>query len=93
MLANYGSAKAAKCEDLEKVIVDDNPETFFQIEIQLPTQEKEELVEFLRKNVDVFAWNAYETLRVDPSFICHYLNEGHTYSTGNDGSKIGRAHV
>ena len=22
----------------------------------------------------MFAWNAYETLRVDPSFICHYLN-------------------
>ena len=81
MLADYGSAEATKYEDLEKVIVDDNPETFFQIEIQLPTQEKEELVEFLRKNVDVFAWNAYETLRVDPSFICHYLNVNPSVTT------------
>ena len=27
-----------------------------------------------RKNVDVFAWSAYEALGVDPSFICHHIN-------------------
>ena len=32
------------------------------------------MVEFLRKNIDVFAWNAYEAPGVDPSFICHHLN-------------------
>ena len=32
------------------------------------------MVEFLRKNVDVFAWNEYEAPGIDPSFICHYLN-------------------
>ena len=32
------------------------------------------MVEFLRKNVDVFAWDAYEALGVDPNFICHHLN-------------------
>jgi len=32
------------------------------------------LIEFLKRNIDVFAWNAYEALRVDPSFICHHLN-------------------
>ena len=31
-------------------------------------------MEFLKKNVDVFAWNAYEAPRVNPSFICHHLN-------------------
>jgi len=31
-------------------------------------------VEFLKTNVDVFAWNAYEAPGVDPSFICHHLN-------------------
>jgi len=40
----------------------------------LPSREKEELIDFLRENIDVFAWNAYEALRVDPSFICHHLN-------------------
>ena len=28
---------------------------------------------FLRRNIDVFAWNVYET-RVDPDFICNHLN-------------------
>ena len=31
-------------------------------------------MEFLKANVDVFAWNAYEALRVDLSFICNHLN-------------------
>nr|XP_023920606.1 uncharacterized protein LOC112032105 [Quercus suber] len=45
-----------------------------KIEAQLPLLEKEELIEFLRKNVDVFTWSAYETPRVDPSFMYHHLN-------------------
>ena len=40
----------------------------------MPLQEKERLLEFLRANVDVFAWNSYEALRVDPNFIFHRLN-------------------
>ena len=39
----------------------------------MPHQEKEKLIEFLRGNIDVFAWNAYEAPRVDPDFICHHL--------------------
>ena len=35
---------------------------------------KEQLVNLLRRNVDVFAWDAYEAPRVDPNFICHHLN-------------------
>ena len=56
------------------VMVGDDPEKFFLIGAQLPPYEKEELVEFLRKNIDMFAWNAYEAPGVDPSFICHHLN-------------------
>ena len=66
-------AEDAKCEDLVKVTIGDNPKKFFQIGSQLPHQEKEELIEFLRRNIDVFAWNAYEALGVDPEFICHHL--------------------
>ena len=29
---------------------------------------------FLKKNIDVFAWSAYEAHRVDPNLICHHLN-------------------
>nr|XP_023882464.1 uncharacterized protein LOC111994817 [Quercus suber] len=47
---------------------------FFLVGAQLSPQEKEELLAFLRRNVNVFAWNAYEAPGVDPDFICHYLN-------------------
>ena len=56
------------------MIVGDDPERFFQVRSQLPPREKEELIGFLRKNVDVFAWDAYGVLRIDPNFICHHLN-------------------
>ena len=56
------------------MVIDNDPEKFFQVGVQLPPQEKQELIEFLRKNVDVFAWNAYEAPGVDPDFICHHLN-------------------
>ena len=64
----------AKCEDLEKVVIGDDSEKFFQIEAQIPPQEKEELKEFLKRNVDVFTQNAYEASGVNPNFICHHLN-------------------
>ena len=63
-----------KCEDLDKVVIGDDPERFFQVGAQLPLQEREQLVELLRRNVDVFAWDAYEALGLDPKFIYHHLN-------------------
>ena len=41
---------------------------------QLLAHEKHALIEFLRDNVDVFAWNACEAPGIDPDFICHHLN-------------------
>ena len=64
----------AKCEDLERVIVGNDPEKFFQIGAKLPLYEREQLVEFLRENADVFAWSTYEASVIDPSFTCHHLN-------------------
>ena len=32
------------------------------------------MLAFLRKNIDVFAWSAYDALGVNPNFICHHLN-------------------
>ena len=74
MLLDNGSIEEAKCEDLEKVVVGDNPEKFFQVGSQLPPQEREGLIKFLRKNVDVFVWSVYEAPGVDPNFIFHHLN-------------------
>ena len=57
-----------------KITIGDDPEKFFQVESQLPLQEREELIEFFKQNIDAFAWNTYEALGVDLEFICHHLN-------------------
>ena len=54
------TAEGAECENLEKIVIDNDLERFFQVGAQLPPQEKEELIEFLRRNIDVFAWSAFE---------------------------------
>ena len=74
MIPIDGTSDEVKCEDLVKISIGDDLEKFFQVGSQLPQQEREELVEFLKRNIDVFAWNAYEALGVDPDFICHHLN-------------------
>ena len=56
------------------MIIGDDTERFFQVGSQLPYRENEGLIGYLRKNVDVFAWDAYNALGVDPDFICHHLN-------------------
>ena len=40
----------------------------------MPPQEKEELVEFLKRNIDMFAWDACDAPGIDPDFIYHHLN-------------------
>nr|XP_023929875.1 uncharacterized protein LOC112041189 [Quercus suber] len=68
-----GPDEGTRCEDLTKVVIGDDPDRFFQVGSQLPLREKEELIEFLKRNLDVFAWNPYEAPGVDPEFICHHL--------------------
>ena len=56
------------------MIIDIDPEKFFQVGAQLATHEKQALIEFLRDNVDIFSWDACEAPGIDPDFICHHLN-------------------
>ena len=67
-------AEGAKCEELEKITINNDDERYFQVGVKLPPREKEELVVFLKRNVDMFAWSAYKALGVDSNFICHHLN-------------------
>ena len=62
------------CKELEKVTIREDVDRYFQVRIQLLVEDKRQLVDFLKHNLDVFAWNAYEALRVDLEFICHQLN-------------------
>ena len=74
MLSIDETSEDVECEDLVKVIIRDDPEKFFQVRSQLPQQEREDLIGFLKQNIDVFAWNTYEAPGVDPEFICHHLS-------------------
>ncbi|XP_075661702.1 uncharacterized protein LOC142631421 [Castanea sativa] len=47
--------------------------TMAAVSSTLHLKEKEELVVFLRRNVNVFVWSAYEAPKMDPNFICHHL--------------------
>ena len=67
-------AEGAKCEQLEKVVIGDDEKKFFQFEAWLPPWERQQLMDFLRRNIDAFAWSAYGASGVDPDFICHHLN-------------------
>ena len=62
------------CEQLERIVIGDDEEKFFQVGVQLPPREKEELIDFLKRNINVFAWSTYGALGVDSNFICHHLN-------------------
>ena len=37
-------------------------------------RERIELIEFLKSNIEVFAWMPFEMLRIDPNFIMNELN-------------------
>lgn len=68
------SNSLASCEELEKVVIEKDEERYFQIGVQLPSEDKWQLVDFLEEDLDIFAWSVYEAQGVDPEFICHHLN-------------------
>lgn len=61
-------------EELERILIGQDKEKYFQIGSQLPPLEKAMLVKFLEDNIDVFTWSIYDIPRIDPEFICHRLN-------------------
>ena len=56
------------------MVIDDDPEKFFRVGAQLPLQEKEKLIVFLKRNIDKFAWDACDAPGIDLAFIYHHLN-------------------
>jgi len=74
VLSTKVEEEGEKCKQLERVVIGDDEEKFFMVKVQLPPRERQELQDFLRKNIDMFAWSAYEAPRVDLDFICHRLN-------------------
>jgi hypothetical protein len=60
-------------EDLEEFEIGD-PRKKVRIGSQLPQLVKEDLVAFLRRNSDVFAWSHEDMPGIDPSVFIHKLN-------------------
>ena len=66
---------------------------FFQVGTQLPLAKKEELLVFLKKNLETFSWSTYEVLGVDPEFICHHLNVNPTITPKQQPQRSSKEHV
>lgn len=62
-------------EDLEEVrLREDDPTRFVKVGVNLETTVKEALIDFLRKNQDVFSWSHKDMIGIDPNINFHKLN-------------------
>ena len=61
-------------EELEQVLLDDDPEHLAYIDSKLAENLKNLLIHFLRQNKDVFTWKQADMGGIDPTVITHRLN-------------------
>ena len=62
-------------EALENISLDeDNPERCTRVGADLEEKTKKDLVHFLRKSINVFAWSHEDMSGTDPNVITHCLN-------------------
>ena len=62
-------------EVLEDIPLDDgDPKKFTKIETSMEKETKQDLIQFLRKSIDVFVWSHEDMPGIDPSVITHRLN-------------------
>ena len=60
-------------DPLESVVLD-GPEKFTYVSSLLSSEEKEQLLHVLLKNIDVFTWNQSDMTGIDPMLASHKLN-------------------
>ena len=66
---------AKPTEVLEDIPLEEgNPEKFTRIGTSMKEKTKRDLVQFLRENIDVFAWSHEDILGIDPNVITHHSN-------------------
>ena len=62
-------------EALENISLDeDNPKRYIRVGADLEEKTKKDLIRFLRKSIDVFAWSHEYMPGIDPSVITHRVN-------------------
>ena len=66
---------AEPTEVLEDVLLQENDhEKFTRIKTGMKEKMKQNLVQFLKKSIDVFTWSHKDMLGIDPNIITHRLN-------------------
>ena len=61
-------------EVLEDIPLDENnPEKYTRVGVNMERKTKQDLVQFLKKSIDVFAWSHENMPGIDPSVITHHL--------------------
>ena len=60
---------------LENIPLDkNNPERYTTVGANMEKKTKQDLVQFLKKSIDVFAWSHEDMPSIDPCVITHCLN-------------------
>ena len=76
-------------EALEDIPLEEgNPEKFTRIGISMEEKTKQDLVQFLKKSKDVFAWSHEDMPRIDPNVITHRLNVFLSYKPVHQKKKV-----
>ena len=66
---------AKPTEVLEDILLEEgNPKKFTKIGTRMGEKTKQDLVQFLRKSIDVFTWSHEGMLGIDPRVITHCFN-------------------
>jgi hypothetical protein len=71
-VASVSEAKGEPTESLEEVSIEEG--RVLQIGTRLTNKVREGLVNFLRRNIEVFAWSHEDMLGINPEEIVHVLN-------------------
>ncbi|KAG5541026.1 hypothetical protein RHGRI_021048 [Rhododendron griersonianum] len=61
-------------EDLVQVPINEDGTRFFLVGSELDEIERDQLIQFLKENIEVFAWTPYEMPGMSPDVIKHSLN-------------------
>ncbi|XP_058180085.1 uncharacterized protein LOC131298624 [Rhododendron vialii] len=75
VLEDVGSLPEEKSiEDLIKFPLNEDASRYFMLGADLPKAGSEETFQFLKSNIEVFAWTLYDMPGIDPELIQHSLN-------------------
>ena len=70
---------AGCAKELVKIKILPDINKYFQVEATMSSEKRVQVLLFLVQNIDVFAWDPYEVLGVDPEFIVHKINVDPSY--------------